>query len=77
VANNDRAVHPDLERFVAKRMGATTQAVDSSHVPMLSHSGLVIDVIRAAAKAVHGVSALAKSALLRDWLLATVVRLSP
>jgi len=46
VANNDRTVHPDLERFVAKRMNATTRAVDSSHVPMLSH----IDVIRAAAK---------------------------
>ena len=24
VAKNDRTVHPDLERFVAKRMGATT-----------------------------------------------------
>src|SRR6185436_15693586 len=59
VANNDRTVHPDLQRFVAKRMGATTQAVDSSHVPMLSHPGLVIDVIRAAAKAVHGSSATA------------------
>src|SRR5713226_8900541 len=59
VANNDRTVHPDLERFAAKRMGATTYAVDSSHVPMLSHPGLVIDVIRAAAKAVQGSSATA------------------
>jgi pimeloyl-ACP methyl ester carboxylesterase len=57
VANHDRTVHPDLERFSAKRMGATTYAVDSSHVPMLSHPGLVIDVIRAAAKAVQGSSA--------------------
>jgi hypothetical protein len=40
-------------------MGATTTEVASSHVPMLSHPGLVIDVIRAAAKAVHGVSAMA------------------
>jgi len=53
VANNDRTVHPDLERFVAQRMGATTHAVDSSHVVMLSHPGLVIDIIRAAAKAVQ------------------------
>jgi pimeloyl-ACP methyl ester carboxylesterase len=52
VAKNDRTVHPDLERFVAKRMGATTYEADSSHVPMLSTPGLVIDVIRAAAKAV-------------------------
>jgi pimeloyl-ACP methyl ester carboxylesterase len=56
VANNDRTVHPELERFVAKRMNATTHAVDSSHVAMLSHPGLVLDVIRAAAKAVDGES---------------------
>ncbi len=31
-------------------MGATTHAVDSSHVAMLSHPSLVIDVIRATAK---------------------------
>ena len=49
VANNDRTVHPDLERFAAKRMGAHTYDVDSSHVPMLSHPGFVLDVIRAAA----------------------------
>src|SRR3984893_8590389 len=58
-ANNDRTVHPDLHRFVAKRMGATTHVVDSSHVPMLSHPDLVIDVIRSAAKAVQGSSATA------------------
>jgi pimeloyl-ACP methyl ester carboxylesterase len=52
VASKDRTVHPDLERFVAKRMGATTYEVDSSHVPMLSNPDFVIDVIRAAAKAV-------------------------
>jgi pimeloyl-ACP methyl ester carboxylesterase len=49
VANNDRTVNPELERFVAKRMDATTTEVDSSHVPMLSHPDVVIDVIRAAA----------------------------
>jgi pimeloyl-ACP methyl ester carboxylesterase len=51
VAENDRTVHPDLERFLAKRMGATTVEVKSSHVPMLSQPQLVIDVIRKAAKA--------------------------
>ena len=49
VANQDRTVNPDLERFVAQRMGATTYQADSSHVPMLSQPGLVLDVIRAAA----------------------------
>ena len=57
VANHDRTVQPELERFLAKRMGASTHALDSSHVPMLSHPDFVIDVIRAAAKAVQGSSA--------------------
>jgi RNA polymerase sigma factor (sigma-70 family) len=51
VAKNDRTVHPDMQRFVAKRMSATTTEVASSHVPMLSHPDLVIDVIRTAANA--------------------------
>jgi pimeloyl-ACP methyl ester carboxylesterase len=53
VAKNDRTVQPELERFLAKRMGATTTEVASSHVPMLSHPDVVINVIRAAAKAVQ------------------------
>jgi len=57
VAKNDRTVHPELERFCAKRMGATTYEVDSSHVPMLSSPKLVLDVIRTAAKAVQGATA--------------------
>ena len=51
VATNDRTVHPELQRFVAKRMGATIHEVVSSHVPMLSNPKLVIDVIRTAANA--------------------------
>jgi pimeloyl-ACP methyl ester carboxylesterase len=53
VANNDRTVHPDLQRFVAKRMRASTHAVNSSHVPMLSQPEFVLDVIRAAVKTVQ------------------------
>jgi len=52
VAKKDQTVHPDLERAMAKRMGATTYEVDSSHVPMLSQPEFVLDVIRAAAKSV-------------------------
>ena len=52
VANNDHTVNPDLERFAAKRMNATTYDIDSSHVPMLSHPDFVLDVIRAAANGV-------------------------
>jgi pimeloyl-ACP methyl ester carboxylesterase len=52
VSNNDRTVQPDLERFCAQRMGATTYEADNSHVAMLSDPGLVTDVIRTAAAAV-------------------------
>ena len=51
VGKNDRTVHPDLERFFAKRMKATTHELESSHVPMLSKPNLVLDVIRTAANA--------------------------
>jgi pimeloyl-ACP methyl ester carboxylesterase len=53
-ATNDRTVHPELERFVAERMGATTYNLESSHVAMLSHPDFVLDVIRTAAGAVQG-----------------------
>ena len=51
VGKKDRTVHPDLERAMAKRMGATTYELDSSHVPMLSQPERVLDVIRSAANA--------------------------
>ncbi len=59
VATKDRTVQPELQRFVAKRMSARTHEVASSHVPMLSHPDLVINVIRVAAKALQGARATA------------------
>ena len=59
VATNDRTVKPELQRFVAKRMGAKSYEVGSSHVPMLSNPSLVIDVIRTAANAVQDATAAA------------------
>jgi pimeloyl-ACP methyl ester carboxylesterase len=53
VGKQDRTVHPDLERAMAKRMGAITYELDSSHVPMLSQPERVLEVIRDAAKAVQ------------------------
>ena len=41
-----------MERFAAKRMNATIYEVDSSHVPMLSNPGLVLDVVPTAAREV-------------------------
>ena len=59
VAKNDHTIQPDCERFLAKRMGATTTEVASSHVVMLSQPQVVIDVIRKAVQAVRGVKAAA------------------
>jgi len=59
VGKKDHTVHPDLARFFAKRMGATTYELDSSHVPMLSQPERVLEVIRAAAKAVQETKAAA------------------
>ena len=53
VGKRDNTVHPDLERYLAKRMGATTIELDSSHVAMLSHPDAVFEIIVKAANAVH------------------------
>jgi pimeloyl-ACP methyl ester carboxylesterase len=53
VATEDHTVQPELQRFAAKRMGAATVELRSSHVPMLSQPDAVLDVIRSAAKAVQ------------------------
>ena len=52
VGNNDKAVHPELQRAAAQRMGATTYDIDSSHCPMLSQPKFVLDVIRDAANSI-------------------------
>jgi pimeloyl-ACP methyl ester carboxylesterase len=49
LTKKDHTVHPDLQRFLAKRMNATIVETDTSHVPMLSKPDLVVDVIRRAA----------------------------
>lgn len=51
VASDDRAINPELERFYAKRIGATTTEIKSSHVPFLSHPKEVAKVIESAASA--------------------------
>src|ERR1700677_1534554 len=54
VAKNDHTVPPDLERFFAKRMGATTTEAASSHVVMLAQRQAVIKVIKEGVKPVKG-----------------------
>lgn len=50
VAGQDRAIPPASERFMAKRMGARTIEIASSHVAMISHPGTVTDMILDAAR---------------------------
>ena len=49
VATNDEAIPPDSERMFAKRMGANTIEVTSSHLAMVSHPAEVVRLIEAAA----------------------------
>ncbi len=47
VSADDRTINPDLQRFMAKRMGATTIELKSSHVSLITHpqeiTGLILD----------------------------------
>ncbi|MEK1855149.1 MAG: alpha/beta hydrolase [Phyllobacterium sp.] len=49
VSKNDRTINPDLERFMAKRMGAKTIELESSHVSMISQPKAVAALILEAA----------------------------
>ncbi|MGW1451776.1 alpha/beta fold hydrolase [Micromonospora sp. NPDC002411] len=45
VSTQDRTTAPELERFLAERMNATTIEVDSSHLAMLTHPETIADLI--------------------------------
>ena len=49
VSTEDRTINPDLERFMAKRMGANTIEVKSSHLSMISHPDKIARLIQEAA----------------------------
>src|ERR1700730_16117939 len=49
VSTEDRTINPDLERFMAKRMGAKTIEVKSSHVSLISHPDTIANLILQAA----------------------------
>ncbi len=48
VATKDEAIPPEAERMFAKRMGATTVEVRSSHLAMVSHATDVVKLIESA-----------------------------
>jgi pimeloyl-ACP methyl ester carboxylesterase len=49
VSTEDRTISPDLQRFMAKRMGATTIEVKASHLSLISHPQEITDLILQAA----------------------------
>jgi len=49
VSKNDETTSPDLERFLAKRMNATTVELNSSHVSLISHPHEIANLILQAA----------------------------
>jgi pimeloyl-ACP methyl ester carboxylesterase len=49
VSTEDRTINPDLERFMAKRMGAKTIEVKSSHLSLISHPEEITQLIFEAA----------------------------
>jgi pimeloyl-ACP methyl ester carboxylesterase len=49
VSTEDRTINPDLERFMAKRMGAKTIEVKASHVSLISQPDVIANLILEAA----------------------------
>ncbi len=53
VSTEDRTINPDLERFMAKRMGARTIEVKASHLALISHpeeiAGLILEAAQVGA----------------------------
>ena len=49
VSTEDRTIDPDLERFMARRMGAMTIEVKASHLSLISQSDRIADLIKEAA----------------------------
>ena len=49
VSTEDRTIDPDLERFMAKRMGARTISVKASHLSLVSQPDPIANLIKQAA----------------------------
>lgn len=49
VSTQDRTINPELERFLAQRMGAHTIELDTSHLSLVTEPRSVADLVLAAA----------------------------
>ena len=45
VSAQDRTINPDLERFMARRMGAKTIEIEASHLALISHPDAIANLI--------------------------------
>lgn len=43
LASEDQTIHPELQKTMSTRIGATTVSIASSHVPMLSHPRAMLE----------------------------------
>ena len=50
MSTEDRTINPDLERFMAKRMGAKTIELKASHLSLISHPDPITGLILEAAQ---------------------------
>jgi hypothetical protein len=49
VSTEESTINPDLERFVAQRMGATTIEVEASHLSLMSQPDTIANLMLEAA----------------------------
>jgi pimeloyl-ACP methyl ester carboxylesterase len=61
ISKRDRTTSPELERFLAKRMKATTIELDSGHLSLITHPREITELILRAARRAHPLSAEASS----------------
>ena len=52
VSRQDRTISPELQRFMAGRMHATTVEIDSGHLSLVTHPGEVTQLIMDAVQTV-------------------------
>ena len=53
ISRQDRTTSPELQRFLAKRMNATTVEIDSGHLSLITHPDEVTQLILDAVQAAH------------------------
>jgi pimeloyl-ACP methyl ester carboxylesterase len=51
ISRQDRTISPELQRFLAKRMNATTVEIDSGHLSLITHPQEVTQLILSATRA--------------------------